>query len=68
MLVNYPFPGILIYDKGRNNNETIKLYQRMNNDLKLKELFLKFNKAYDECIIQIKEKNDEITADDFEDL
>lgn len=40
----------------------------MNNDQKLKELFLNFNKSYDECLIQIQKKNNEITPDDFDDL
>lgn len=68
MMTDYTFPGILISDKNRNKNETSRLYQKMNNDLKLKELFLRFNNAYDECVMQIKKKNDEITSDDFEDL
>lgn len=40
----------------------------MNNDSNLKKLFLKFNEAYDICILQILAKENEITQDDFDDL
>lgn len=68
MGTNYSFPGILISDENRNDSQTINLYQKMNNDLELKNLFLNFNKSYDECLLQIQKKDDEITLDDFEDL
>lgn len=58
----------MIFDTNKVNRATKNLYQKMNNDQKLKELFLNFNKSYDECLIQIQKKNNEITPDDFDDL
>lgn len=68
LATNYSYPGILIFDTNKVNRATKNLYQKMNNDQKLKELFLNFNKSYDECLIQIQKKNNEITPDDFDDL
>ena len=69
---SYSYTGIYISlidkDIDKIELETISLHQIMNNDNNLKTLFLKLNKAYDECILQIATKENEITQDDFDDL
>ena len=40
----------------------------MNNEKKKKKLLSKLNEAYDECVLQISTKENEITQDDFDDL
>lgn len=69
---SYSYTGIFISAADKNNDkielETISLHQIMNNDNNLKKLFSKLNEAYDECILQISTKENEITQDDFDDL
>ena len=69
---SYSDTGMYISVTDKSNDkielETISLHQIMNNDNNLKKLLSKLNEAYDECVLQISTKENEITQDDFDDL
>ena len=69
---SYSDTGMYISVTDKSNDkielETISLHQIMNNDNNLKKLLSKLNEAYDECVLQLSTKENEITQDDFEDL